>query len=428
MRNLRTYLFPAAVCAALLLALAAQVVADDVVRPEEVRSLREVVYDRDTYNRLADMWKAYNDAYPSEFAYANWMFAARYSGDEEYGELLAKGLKKYPANPKLLYLNAQRRAGSHDDRQAIQDLEKAAALDKSFIDPWFDLIPRYMDAGDEGHLDLALRHVLESGAITDEIMDYNYNMLIGLEPNAILITNGDNDTFPGWILTRILQVRPDVTIINRALLNAEWYPLYTIAHGAPRFVNAASLTKLREDMSKKLAETGAFSKMTPSGPYGDTLIQRIVESADLAGRPVYLARTIIVTDPLRDLIDHGRSLGLAIRVGQSDGDYVDQLQTVYGRWLHEFRTDGLRSWRLRYTGDSDAGRLLVANYAYAIMADLAALRKLSPDPRVDLFHWYLANMQPILPEMKQDHLARAWNRDASDIAEIQSWCAKQGLD
>lgn len=428
MRTLKSLILSAVMLAVATLAWTGQCIADDVVRPEVVRSLREVVYDQATYARLADMWKTYNNAYPSEFAYANWMYACRYAGDKQFGELLEKGLKKYPANPKLLYLNAQRHAGAHDDRKGLQDMEQAAALDKSFIEPWFDLIPRYMDAGDDGHLDLALRHVLESGAITDEIMDYNYNMLVGLDSNAILITNGDNDTFPGWILTRILHVRPDVTIINRSLLNADWYPLYVIAHGAPRFINAESLVELRDTVMQRLAGSDARSHMTPSGPYGDTLIQRIVDSANRAERPVYFARTLSVTDPLKGLVRDGKSLGLVILVSPSEMPYTDQLQTMYNQWVTTFRTSGLRSWRLQYASDADAGRLLVANYGAALVADLPALRKLTPELKSHLFHWYRDNLQPVLAEKAQDYAARMWNREAGDIPEIRDWCAKQGLD
>ena len=136
--------------------------------------------------------------------------------------------------------------------------------------------------------------------------DYAYNMLVALDKDAILFTNGDNDTFPLWYLQEVQGFRKDVRIINLSLLNTPWYG-EQLRNEPPQVPMAASTEELRKLRPVQDSSTGKIYLVKDQ--VAMDIINTVYERKE--PRPVYFAVTV---DDLMSLEDVLKLEGLVFRL------------------------------------------------------------------------------------------------------------------
>lgn len=98
--------------------------------------------------------------------------------------------------------------------------------------------------------------------------DWAVDLLQSVEPYGILITAGDNDTFPLWFAQEVMAVRRDVTLANLSLLNTEWHLKQVRRRKVDEFDPAKAAPVWRErDTTRALNLGPAADSLRRSGPW-----------------------------------------------------------------------------------------------------------------------------------------------------------------
>ena len=170
--------------------------------------------------------------------------------------------------------------------------------------------------------------------------DMAYNMLQTCEPDAILFTNGDNDTFPVWYLQEVEKIRTDVRVINLSLLNTPWYVTQIRDQDNP-FIsmndNEIENLDFKKWSSNTISINAPVDDLNPDGiiewelkptyldvalRIQDLMVLRIIKDNNW-NRPVYFAVTVSPTSML-NLEDYLTMEGLAYRLVNNKSYPINQ--------------------------------------------------------------------------------------------------------
>jgi tetratricopeptide (TPR) repeat protein len=331
--------------------------------PERIQALRKHMLTDERYRELKQEWLAYTEAHPNDpVGWTQLARAAHYAGDScstaiGYAE---KAVRLAPDNAEALATLGGWKWSMWCDGQptqpdtAIALLERALKLDPSLDDPHMGLWVMRLSKGQKQAADAEMASLLNRGRLPEPLVDFGYNLLVGLEPNAILLTNGDNDTCPAVALQAARGFRPDVTVINLSMLNLVWYRRQLRA--APASVPVPLLESTPYMGSTKAVE-GMITNIAKDG----------------WKRPLYAACTV---DLRFHTIPNQLSLeGVVYRVTSKKGTGMEA-DTLHGmRNLNgAYRLESATSPGLDWEAWSSIGQLML-NYCAAYFQQACAIAK-----------------------------------------------------
>lgn len=193
----------------------------ETAKPENVYRIVYQQKPNEWYVKQAELWKKEIDKNPQNpEAWYNYYNANRYA---RYAETIDTKEKRARLE-KIIEDMSKAIPGTYEyfllkhwntfNLTDISLIEKAYQLEPKRVDTYYAFISHYEFTGQEKKMEEFCEKLYETTDIAPGLVNYNYNVLMSTEKNAILFTNGDNDTYPPWMLQKALNIREDVTVLN----------------------------------------------------------------------------------------------------------------------------------------------------------------------------------------------------------------------
>jgi tetratricopeptide (TPR) repeat protein len=201
--------------------------------------------------------------------------------------------------------------------------------------------------------------------------DYAYNILMSADPNAVMFTNGDNDTFPVWCLQEVYGVRKDVRIANLSLLNTDWYGKQLKNDlGVPISLSDAQIEALRPGRYTD----GKYARIQ------DLMIDNIIQNSwDRSGDSLLVPVHFSVTCSESNRVYRGKSMdnylemnGMAYRLVTKSGTDLIDIEGTRNLYGNVFQYRGINDPTI-YKGDNTAR--LTNNYGAGFLYSAELIRK-----------------------------------------------------